>query len=139
MSTWINPYLKFRDTAADALEFYHGVFGGSLDTLTFGQAGAADSPDSENLVMHGHLETPDGWTFMACDTADKDPREVDAPPVDLCIGGDAAEHGKIAGWFDALADGGTVGVPLEKQMWGDYHGQVRDRFGITWMVNIAGE
>ena len=28
-------------------------------------------------------------------------------------------------------------VPLEKQMWGDEFGMCTDRFGITWMVNIA--
>ena len=37
-----------------------------------------------------------------------------------------------------LSDGGTVSVPLEKQMWGDEFGMCRDQFGIDWMVNIAG-
>ncbi|WP_291479475.1 VOC family protein [Corynebacterium sp.] len=137
MSTWLNPYLKFRDTAADALSFYADVFGGKPDILTFGQAGAADTPEREPLVMHGHLETPDGWTFMACDTADTDPREFDAPPVDLCIGGDTDEYDKMAGWFAGLSEGGTVFLPLEKQMWGDWFGQVRDRFGVSWMVNVS--
>jgi PhnB protein len=31
-----------------------------------------------------------------------------------------------------------VDVPLEKQMWGDEFGQVKDRFGVNWLVNIAG-
>ena len=31
-----------------------------------------------------------------------------------------------------------VGVPLEQQMWGDMFGQLTDRFGVSWMVNIAG-
>ncbi|MDN5720826.1 MULTISPECIES: VOC family protein [unclassified Corynebacterium] len=139
MSTWLNPYLKFRDTAADALAFYAGVFGGKADVLTFGQAGAADTPERENLVMHGHLETPDGWTFMACDTADADPRDFEAPPVDLCVGGDADEYDKVAGWFAALSEGGSVFLPLEKQMWGDWFGQVRDKFGVSWMVNVAAD
>jgi PhnB protein len=29
-------------------------------------------------------------------------------------------------------------VPLEKQMWGDEFGMCVDRFGIGWLVNIAG-
>jgi PhnB protein len=28
-------------------------------------------------------------------------------------------------------------MPLEKQMWGDEFGQVKDKFGIAWMVNIS--
>lgn len=139
MSTWLNPYLKFRDTAADALAFYQKVFGGELQTLTFGAAGATDDPARADLIMHGHLETADGWTFMACDTAENDPRDFAAPPVDLCIGGDAEEYDKIAGWFVKLAEGGNVFLPLEKQMWGDWYGQLRDRFGVSWMVNVASD
>ncbi|HEV2058988.1 MAG TPA: hypothetical protein VGR11_06500, partial [Solirubrobacteraceae bacterium] len=33
--------------------------------------------------------------------------------------------------------GGTVSVPLEKQMWGDEFGMCVDQFGIGWMVNIG--
>ncbi len=31
-----------------------------------------------------------------------------------------------------------MSVPLEKQMWGDEFGMCVDKFGIGWMVNIAG-
>ena len=44
----------------------------------------------------------------------------------------------LRGYWDGLSDGGTVGVPLEQQMWGDMFGQLTDRFGVSWMVNIAG-
>ena len=30
-------------------------------------------------------------------------------------------------------------MPLEKQTWGDEFGMVTDRFGIGWLVNIAGQ
>ena len=36
-------------------------------------------------------------------------------------------------------EGGTVTMPLERQMWGDEFGMLTDRFGTSWMVNIAGE
>ena len=35
--------------------------------------------------------------------------------------------------------GGTVQMPLERQMWGDDYGMLVDKFGVAWMVNIAGE
>ncbi len=44
----------------------------------------------------------------------------------------------IRGWWAALADGGRVVMPFEKQMWGDEFGMVTDRFGVPWMVNLAG-
>ena len=45
----------------------------------------------------------------------------------------------LRGWFERLSEGGEVTTALEKQMWGDEFGQLTDRFGIGWLVNIAGE
>src|SRR5690606_41964449 len=39
--------------------------------------------------------------------------------------------------FQRLSEGGTVTLPLERQVWGDVAGSVVDRFGITWMVDIS--
>ncbi len=55
--------------------------------------------------------------------------------VRLCLNGDGAEE--LRGWFAALAEGGEVHTPLEVQMWGDEFGQVADRFGMIWLVNIT--
>ena len=38
--------------------------------------------------------------------------------------------------FDALADGGAVVMPDERQFWGADYCMCRDRFGINWMVNF---
>jgi PhnB protein len=51
-------------------------------------------------------------------------------------GDDAAE---LRRYWERLASGGTVSVPLEKQMWGDEFGMCVDKFGIGWMVNVAGQ
>ena len=51
-------------------------------------------------------------------------------------GGD--DEQELRGYWDQLSAGGTVTMPLEKQMWGDMFGSCTDRFGIGWMVNIAG-
>jgi PhnB protein len=44
---------------------------------------------------------------------------------------------ELRGFFDALAAGGTVTMPLEKAPWGDTFGMLNDKFGVTWMVNIS--
>ena len=133
MSSRLNPYIAFSDDARQALEFYRSVFGGELSLSTFGEAGGADGPDADK-VMHGQLETPAGYTLMAADTPTGMERTV-GTNVSLSLSGDDGDD--LRGWFAALAEGGTVTVPLEEQMWGDEFGMCTDRFGVAWMVNIS--
>ncbi|MEV6386498.1 VOC family protein [Nocardia xishanensis] len=133
MVSKLNPYLGFGDNARPALEFYRDVFGGTLSVNTFGEFGDKDSPGSE-LVMHGQLETPSGFTLMAADT----PPGMEYLPgssISISLSGDDAEE--LRGYWDKLVAGGVVTVPLEKQMWGDEFGMCRDKFGVAWMVNIV--
>ena len=74
-------------------------------------------------------------TLMAADT----PPGMDHNPgtnITVSLSGDDADD--LRGYWEKLSAGGTVSVPLEKQMWGDEFGALKDRFGINWMVNIAG-
>lgn len=135
MASRLNPYIQFKDNAREALEFYQGVFGGDLAISTFGDYGDPGQPGADG-VMHGQLESPSGYTIMAADT----PPGMDHTPgtnVALSLSGDDAAE--LRGYWDKLVDGGQVQVPLEKQMWGDEFGMCADRFGIGWMVNIAGD
>ena len=69
MASILNPYVNFRGDARQALEFYQSVFGGQLDVGTFAEFGMTDVPEAErDLVMHGQLETPAGFTLMGADT-----------------------------------------------------------------------
>jgi PhnB protein len=129
----LNPYISFSDTARQALEFYRGVFGGDLTLSTFGEAGAADGLDA-NKIMHGQLETPAGYTLMASDTPAGMDRTV-GTNMSISLSGDDADE--LRGYFSKLSDGGAVTMPLEKQMWGDEFGMCVDPFGIAWMVNIS--
>ncbi len=133
MTSRLNPYIAFADDARQALEFYRGVFGGELSLSTFGEAGGADGPDADK-VMHGQLETPAGYTLMVADTPAGMDRTV-GTNISISLSGD--EGDELRGYFEALSAGGTVTVPLEKQMWGDEFGMCLDRFGIAWMVNIG--
>lgn len=130
MATLLNPYLHFDGTARDAITFYQSVFGGELSLNTFGEMGMQG--EQAEQVMHAQLEAPD-LVLMASDTP---PGETLTPgsTVTLSLSGD--DDAKLRGWFETLADGGQVHVPLEKQMWGDVFGQLADKFGVTWMVNI---
>jgi PhnB protein len=133
MASRLNPYISFKDDARQALEFYKDVFGGTLAVNTFGEYGQKDAPEAD-LIMHGMLETPSGYTIMAADT----PPGMEHNPgnnIAVSLSGDDAEE--LRGYWAKLAEGGTVSVPLEKQMWGDEFGMCVDRFGVGWMVNIS--
>ena len=133
MTSRLNPYISFAGTAREAMEFYRGVFGGDLTVNTFGEYGGAD-PAIADKVMHSQLETRAGFTLMAGDTPPGlDRKEGNTMAVSLS-GDDAAD---LRGYWEKLSDGGTVSVPLEKQMWGDEFGACTDRFGVDWMVNIG--
>ena len=135
MATRLNPYISFKDNARDAMEFYKDVFGGTLNLNTFGEYGQPDSPDADK-IMHAQLETDSGYTLMASDT----PQGMQYNPGDnitVSLSGDDSDE--LRGYWAKLSDGGTVSMPLEKQMWGDEFGSCTDKFGIGWMVNISGE
>lgn len=133
MSTVLNPYINFDGTARQALEFYKEVFGGELKLNTFGDFPGADAAVADK-IMHGQLETPGGYTLMASDLPAGMAHEPGNNFVVSLSGDDGDE---LRGYWDKLAEGGTVSVPLEKQIWGDEFGQCVDRFGVQWMVNIT--
>jgi PhnB protein len=133
MASRLNPYISFDGTAREAMEYYKGVFGGALTLNTFGEYGQQDSSIA-NKIMHGNLETGRGFTLMGADA----PPGTEYKPgnnIAVSLSGDDADE--LRGYWTKLSDGGTVTVPLEKQMWGDEFGMCTDRFGIGWMVNIG--
>ncbi|GIG61686.1 VOC family protein [Longispora fulva] len=133
MSTRLNPYISFAGTARDAMEFYQQVFGGTLRLNTFGEYGAPDAPNADQ-IMHGQLETDSGFTLMGADTPPGMPYNPGDNITVSLSGDDAAE---LRGYWGKLSGSGTVSVPLEKQMWGDEFGACTDKFGIAWLVNIS--
>ncbi|TMR10875.1 VOC family protein [Nonomuraea turkmeniaca] len=133
MSSRLNPYLTFNGNARQAMEFYANVFGGDLALNTFGEAGATDSPDADR-VMHAMLETDAGYTIMASDVTSDMPYEPMAGSS-VSLSGDDAD--RLRGYWEKLSTGGTVTMPLAKQVWGDEFGMCVDRFGVPWMVNIS--
>ncbi|MEH0972614.1 VOC family protein [Micromonospora sp. CPCC 205546] len=133
MASRLNPYFSFPGNAREAMEFYQRVFGGSLAMDTFGSMGT-DDPALADKIMHAMLETDRGFTLMGSDT----PPGMEHEPgtnVSVSLSGDDADD--LRGYWAKLTDGGTVSMPMEKQMWGDEFGMCVDRYGIGWMVNIS--
>jgi PhnB protein len=131
----LNPYIAFRGSARQALEFYQSVLGGELNLNTFAEFQASDDPAEADHIMHGQLETPAGFTLMGGDMPKSMPFE-DGETITICLSGD--DESELRGYWDGLAQGAKIGMPLELAPWGDHYGQLTDQFGIGWMVNIAG-
>lgn len=113
------------------MEFYKTALGGELTLQTFKEMNMAHSPDQENLVMHSQLSTQDGMVLMASD----DPESTnETKNASLTISGE--DEAVLTDLFNKLSEGGTVIVPMSKQVWGDMFGMFTDKFGIRWMVNV---
>lgn len=132
----LNPYLNFKDNAREALDFYHSVFGGELTTSTFAEFGQADNPADADKVMHGQLESGT-LTLMAADTPSY--MEYSAGSnISVSLSGGPDDDATLRGYWEKLADGGTIAQALEVAPWGDAFGMLVDRFGTSWLVNIGG-
>lgn len=135
MSTYLSPYLHFRGATREAMAFYESVFGGRLDVMTFADMGGMGLGDDEtHLVMHSALTVSESVLLMAADV----PRHMEGELSNghVALSGDDVDT--LRGWFEGLADGGTVEMPFEKAPWGDWFGSVSDRYGVSWMVNASG-
>jgi PhnB protein len=137
MASLLNPYVNVLDgKAREALEFYRSVLGGELNVMTFGEMGA-EGPVADQ-VMHGQLETESGFTLMVADAPPEMVQVTMGNNISISLSGPAEDGDALRGWFSGLAEGGQVPQPLEPAPWGDEFGMLVDRFGISWMVNIAG-
>ena len=130
MTSRLNPYISFTDSARPAMEFYKDVFGGELTLSTFGENG---NPELGDKIMHSQLETPGGYTLMASDTPPGMPHQPGST-ITISLSGDDGDD--LRAYWAKLSGSGTVMMPLEKQAWGDEFGMCVDQFGIDWLVNI---
>jgi PhnB protein len=135
MGTKLNPYLNFRDTAREAMDFYQSVFGGELIRSTFGEFHVSEDPAEQDKVMHSQLTSDGGLVLMAADT----PNSVEytsGTSYSVSLSGD--DEAELRGYWDKLSAGGTIAMPLNRAPWGDTFGMCVDKFGVSWLVNIAG-
>jgi len=137
----IHPYLNFGNKAEEAIRFYEEILGGKLtDIHRFGsmpqQGGFELTPEQKTLVMHVGLALPDGQMIMASDMiAGMGPKRVEGNNISLSVHPDSRQEADRI--FNALAQGGTISMPIADQFWGDYFGSLTDQFGINWMVNYS--
>ncbi len=133
MDPLLTPYLTFNGQAGPAMKFYHSILGGELTLQTFGDSKMAQKPEENDLIIHAALKS-EGLSFMASDAMPSRQAKF-GDNVHMSISGSESE--RLTKIFNGLSQGGKVDMPLAKQFWGDTYGQLTDRYGIHWMVNIT--
>ncbi|MEO6015021.1 MAG: VOC family protein [Devosia sp.] len=134
MTIKTSTHLNFRGQARAALAFYQSVFGGDQAIVTYKDAGAVQNPAEADQVMWGQVAAENGFRIMAYDVPSRlswNPGEI---PMFVSVRGVAAEE--ITGYWEKLAAGATIVQPLAPAGWSPLYGMLKDRFGITWVLDV---
>ncbi len=135
MSLAITTHLNFRGDARAALEFYKSVFGGDLVIVTHAQTYPAFAPEEADLVAWGQVEAPNGFRVMAFDVPASQSYDAGDKPIFVSVRGTDTEE--LTTHWKALAEGGAILADLGPSGWAPLYGMVKDRFGVTWVLDIA--
>lgn len=133
------PYLFFQGRCEEALEFYRRTVGAEVDMLMrFSECPdpmpeGQLAPEYENKIMHCSFRIGSS-SLMASDGCGDSPAMAG---FSLSLGVPDESAAKKA--FDALAEGGSVTMPLEKTFWSPCFGMLTDRFGVGWMIGVFQE
>jgi PhnB protein len=130
------PYLSFDGNCVEAIRFYETVLKGDVKALiTYGEAPSGDQSapvESAHLIMHAYLVMAGGGALMAGDCPPGVPYEgIKGIMLTLSY----RTVGEADAVFNALAEGGTVTMPLAPAFWAKSFGMVTDRFGVGWGIN----
>lgn len=135
MSVTTTPHLNFRGDARAALEFYHSVFGGSLIVVTNEDAYSVERPEEAAQVKFGQVLGDNGFSVMAYDVPSSVSYNQGDKSCFVSVRGDSAEE--ITDLWNRLGDGSTVLQDLAPSAFSPAYGMVRDRFGVTWVLDVA--
>lgn len=139
----ISPHLNFEGQCEEAFRFYAECLGGEITTLMrYDDADlAGQAPDGwGKKIAHATLAFGDRKGLMPHESrltgADAPPEHYRKPQGFSVLLGltDASEAERI---YNALAEGGTVQMPLGETFWAVRFGMVVDRFGTPWMINCG--
>lgn len=137
----INPYINFNGNAEEAFEFYQSVFGGEISSIVrFKDLAGPDfevPADEANKIMR--ITLPIGGNLLIANDVpvamgpvnENENRSKISVSVDSRVEADRI--------FAGLSAGGAIEMPMGDSPWGSYFGMFRDRFGIEWTIEFAGE
>lgn len=133
----VQPYLFFEGRAEEALQFYTKALDTKVDMLMRNRESPEPPPPdkvppgTENKVMHASFHVGDTEVMMSDGFCSGKPQ---FNGFSLSIA--APDEATSRRYFDALAEGGKVTMPLGKTFWSPCFGMLTDRFGVGWMISV---
>ncbi len=131
----VEAYLFFEGRCEEAIEFYRRSLGAEVTMLMRFK----ESPDpgmclpgAGEKVMHANLRIGE-TNVMVSDGRCEGPPAFQGFSLSISL----ADEAEAARLFAALSEGGKVLMPLSKTFWSPLFGMVADRFGVSWMINVA--
>lgn len=145
MTISTTTHLNFPGTARAALDFYQSVFGGEVSATTYGELGMPQDLPDAGKVAFGQLLSESGFRVMAYDvpgrtegfagsTRRANGATITEQPFFLSVRGESLDE--VTRYWDALADDATIIEPLAASAWTPGFGMLRDRFGVTWVLDV---
>jgi len=135
MSVRTTTHLNFRGDTRAALTFYQSVFGGDLVMITYRDAGNVQEPSEADQVMWGQVTAGNGFSVMAYDVPSGLPWSPGENAFFVSVRGDGTEE--ATEYWKKLSDGATIVQPLGPAQWAPLYGMLKDRFGVTWVVDVT--
>ncbi|QDV42406.1 hypothetical protein Enr13x_22510 [Stieleria neptunia] len=135
----VQPYLFFGGRCEEALEFYKHAIGATVSMMMRFSESPDPVPDKmipggdTDKIMHASFEV--GKTMMMASDGCGEHSSFESFRLALSV--PTTSDADLV--FNALADGGTVDMPLMKTFWSPRYGMVTDKFGVGWMVMVPGE
>lgn len=134
----VQPYLFFGGRCEEALEFYRQKLGANIGMMFRFTESPEPVPEGllqpgfENKIMHAEFQV--GNTRIMASDGCNDTSNFSGFRLSLSLATvEAAERA-----FAALAEGGTIDMPICETFWSPRYGQVTDKFGLGWMVSVPG-
>lgn len=133
----IQPYLFFRGRCEEAIDFYKAALGAEVQMMMrFKDNPDKPGPDSvptalDERIMHASLRIA-GSEIMMSDGMKSGPLDFQCMSLSLSVPTEA-DADRV---FNALAEDGTVQMPLGKAFFSPRFGAVADKFGVSWMVIV---
>jgi PhnB protein len=137
MSVNAVTHLNFRGDARAALTFYQSVFGGEAVVVTYKDAGNLQDPSEADQVMWGQVAADSGFRVMAYDVPARMPWNQGENAFFVSLRGETTEE--VTAYWHKLSDGATVLQPLGPAQWAPLYGMLKDRFGVTWVLDVVSE
>ena len=131
----VNPYLYYNGNCEAALKYYEKALGAKIEMMLTHESAPPEMPtppEWKKKIMHARASLG-GAAIMASDAPPGHFHKPQGFSVALHVD-DADQAERI---FNALADEGTVSMPLQETFWAQRFGMLTDRFGIPWMVNCG--